>query len=96
MDDHFPDEFVGKWVFDESGRIVGDENENRIRDLTDHRFVRVAAREAGWTILFLDPLTGSYWELTFPQSDLHGGGPRKLSRLAAEQAKELYPALRVG
>jgi hypothetical protein len=86
-----PDELVGKWLLDESGRVVGDEIENRIWDLVRNRFVRAGERDCGWTVLYRDPTDGSFWELTLPQGELQGGGPAQLNRLSTEQVSDLYP-----
>ncbi|QOY91146.1 Imm27 family immunity protein [Paludibaculum fermentans] len=31
------------------------------------------------------------WELTYPESHLHGGGPPKLTRLSLEEVRQPYP-----
>ena len=88
-----PDEIVGKWIVDPTGRVIGDQAENQIQDLIQNILQRLADREGGWTVLYRDPTENSYWELTFPSGELHGGGPRKLTRLEASRLRELYPAL---
>lgn len=45
------------------------------------RLERVADAGGGWRILYRHRESGRYWELTYPASDLHGGGPRVLSAL---------------
>jgi hypothetical protein len=54
-------------------------------------WVRLADRECGWTTLYFDPRDSSYWELTYPQSHMHGGGPPQLIQIEKATAKELYP-----
>ena len=83
-------ELTGKWLF-ENGKVVGDEIEERICELVEDRFTRLADREGGWVILHRDPVDRSLWELSFPQSGLHGGGPHRLTRLTEDQARDLYP-----
>lgn len=73
--------------------MVGDEAEQRIWDAVRNHFTRIAEREFGWAVLYLDPSDATYWELSFPQSELQGGGPAKLTRMAADQILILYPAL---
>jgi hypothetical protein len=34
----------------------------------------------GWTQYFADPATGETWKLYYPQSQMHGGGPRVLRK----------------
>jgi hypothetical protein len=41
---------------------------------------RVADRDGGWTILYRHHKTGEFWELSHPQSEMQGGGPRRLRR----------------
>jgi hypothetical protein len=42
---------------------------------------RVADGAAGWAQLYRHRKTGAFWELTYPQSEMHGGGPRRLRQL---------------
>jgi hypothetical protein len=42
---------------------------------------RVKDGLGGWVILYLHRNTGEFWELSYPQSEMHGGGPRRLQRL---------------
>jgi uncharacterized protein (DUF433 family) len=72
--------------------MQADEAELRIGSLTE-RWVRIGDRDGGWTILFENPDDGSYWELTHPESGVHGGGPRMLCRLSAAEVHERYPSL---
>jgi hypothetical protein len=90
-----PDEIVGKWIVDPAGRVIGDEAENQIQDLIQNRLVPVADRDGGWTRLYSDRSDNSYWELTFPHSAWHGGGPSKLTRLETSRVRELYPAFEI-
>jgi hypothetical protein len=48
---------------------------------------------SGWETLYRDPATGAPWEVTFPHSEMHGGGPRQLSQIALSAAAAKYPAL---
>ena len=63
---------------------------SRIASLTKSHFKKLATRESGWTILYLDPSDGRYWELSHPQSELHGGGPPLLMQLDSTEARRLY------
>jgi len=90
---NLPNEVIGKWIVDPSGRIVGDRAENQIWEVVRNHLTRMGDRESGWTILYRDPSDDSFWELTFPQSEMHGGGPAKLTRIASEQVPQLYPTL---
>jgi hypothetical protein len=68
----------------------GDEVDRRIFWLVRHRLRARASANGGWDQLFIDPRDGRYWELTFPQGNLFGGGPRRLRHLSAEEAAEKY------
>lgn len=72
-------EIVGTWILRE-GRMVPDENCARIEQLIAERLQRIGASHDGWTIYFVDPFSGMRWELIYPQSHLHGGGPPTLRR----------------
>jgi hypothetical protein len=89
-----PDEtdLVGSWIFD-SGRTVGDAIEERITQLISRHLERIAAsaESGGWNTLYRDPDDGRLWELTYPQSGMHGGGPMRLTQIAADLAVSKYP-----
>jgi len=91
---NLPDELVGGWIVDPTGRLVGDEVEQLIWEAVRNHFTRVGERDSGWITLYQDSSNGSHWELTFPQSEMHGGGPAKLTRIAAENIPQLYPTLK--
>lgn len=88
-----PDELVGTWLVDASGGVAGDQATNRIWELVRHRFTRIAERDDGWTVLYRDPETMTYWELTFPHGELQAGGPPKLTKLSAELLGQRYTGL---
>jgi Immunity protein 27 len=80
-----PDEadLIGNWI--KSGdHVVGDQVEQRIHDLIAHHLKKVATnpQAGGWETLYLDPNDGRYWELSYPHSEMHGGGPRRLTYLS--------------
>ena len=64
---------VGEWRM-ENGCPVADDSAKRVEALIDGPLVKIAESEDGWATLFLDPIDGRYWELTYPESNLHGGG----------------------
>ncbi len=45
---------------------------------------------SGWEALYRDPDDGRLWELTYPKSELHGGGPPQLRSLAPDEARKNY------
>ena len=84
-------QLVGKWIM-QQGQIKGDSTCERIRDLTSNHLRRVAvSKQSGaWETLFQDPDDGRYWEQTYPESQLHGGGPPTLTHLSKDQAETKY------
>ena len=81
---------VGNWeVVD--GKVTGDEVECRIsRLLAAGHLQKLADREGGWTTLYRDRTDGRLWELTYPHSGMHGGGPHRLHVIDAVDAAQLY------
>ena len=86
-----PDELllVGGWV-EHDGRRALDDVDRRIFWLVSRRLVLRGQASGGWDQLYQDPRDGRYWELTFPEGSLHGGGPRRLECVAALVAREKY------
>jgi hypothetical protein len=86
-------ELQGKWVL-ENGTVAADDTCRRIELLTKTHLRKIKADDSGWNILYQDPEDGRYWELTYPQSEMHGGGPPNLRGLSREAAKSRYGELR--
>lgn len=42
---------------------------------------KVRTEEDGWIVIYRHRDTNQLWELSYPQSALHGGGPRRLRRI---------------
>jgi hypothetical protein len=63
---------------------------SRIQRLLTQHLQRMAASEDGWSVLYFDPQDGRYWELTFPHSAMHGGGPARLDVISATLVPEKY------
>ena len=84
-------ELVGKWIL-EDGQVRGDPTCERIQWLTSRHMRKVALSKlwGAWETLFQDPGDGRYWEQTYPQSHMHGGGPPALKCLSQEQARAKY------
>jgi len=67
-----------------------DEIDRRIFWLVRHSLRPVGMANGGWDQLYLDPRDGRYWELTFPQGSLFGGGRRRLECVPAASAAHKY------
>jgi len=80
---------TGQWIF-RDGRLVANDVCERIFSLTTSYLVKVKQDVSGWNTLYRDPNDRRYWELTFPQSELQGGGPPQLKCVTVEEAKEKY------
>lgn len=79
----------GGWHIIESS-IVADEVSKRIEKLTLQYLVKIAIDESGWNQLFQDPKDKRYWELSYPESEFHGGGYPHLTNLSEHEVKEKY------
>ena len=84
-------ELVGKWVAD-GEEVRGDATCERIEQLIASHLKQIAvSKEWGaWETLFQDPGDGRYWERTYPQGELQGGGPPQLRCLSPNEVKRKY------
>lgn len=62
-------------------------------DLALSKLERLGHDPSGWDTLYRDPATGTLWEVIYPQSYMHGGGPRQLSEIAPSVASIRYSAV---
>lgn len=85
-------EVRGRWIGGgrDHGRPVEDESCRRVWALVDDGLVRAGADSSGWNILHIDPSDGRYWELSFPESSRHGGGPPALAVISRDDAERRY------
>jgi hypothetical protein len=81
---------VGSWIMVD-GHIQGDAACERIKRLTENCLEKLGTDSTGWQTLFRDPEDGRLWELTYPQGDLHGGGPPAIRYMDSDQAREKFP-----
>ena len=81
-------ELIGEW------QVVGErvEANDSCRKIAEElpRLTRLATAEAGWSTLYRDPADSRLWELTYPESELHGGGPPMLRVLQVGSAEDKY------
>jgi Immunity protein 27 len=86
-------ELTGDWLV-QNGRVKGDITCQRIEWLIKHYLRKVAdsSEGGGWETLYQDPNDTRYWERTYPQSEMHGGGPPRLRTLTIDEVKQKYGA----
>jgi Immunity protein 27 len=64
--------------------------QTRIQQLIRDELVKIARDLSGWRVLYRDPKDGRLWQLSYPQSEMHGGGPAKLSWISSQVAKTVF------
>ncbi|NJN05218.1 MAG: hypothetical protein HC814_00745 [Rhodobacteraceae bacterium] len=82
-------DLLGHWLMKGSS-IVPDETCKRIKALVSEHLILLGSDPSGWDDLYRDPCDGRLWERTWPESATHGGGPPRLSHLAADAARKKY------
>jgi immunity protein 27 of polymorphic toxin system len=85
-------EIRGKWILAQ-GKLEADESCHRIIKLIREHLQEIGSDASGWERLYRDPDDGRFWELTYPEGELHGGGPPLLLYLTEEEAKIKYKHL---
>ena len=63
----------GKIIF-QNGDFEFDETGKRIEFLINHNLIKIKSDFSGWFILYQDKEDLRYWELSYPNSHLEGGG----------------------
>jgi hypothetical protein len=77
------------WIIDEdSRRMTAKGDAERIDRLLTLELIKVANGADGWSQLYQHRSTGKFWELDYPESELHGGGPRRLRELDLAHSDE--------
>jgi hypothetical protein len=71
-------------------QIIRDPVSLRIAYLVANELIEVGTADEGWSTLYRDPADGRYWEHSYPQSEMHGGGPPALIQLEAEIVERKY------
>jgi len=82
-------QLAGKWLV-ENRRVVADATCRRIEYLIEHLLKKCAVSPDGWSVLYQDPGDSRFWELTYPQSEMQGGGPPDLRTLDRPEAQAKY------
>lgn len=87
-----PDEsdLRGDWLVQNDRSVIADATEQRIEWLTKQVLQRIAKDSSGWEMLYRDPRDGRLWVLTYPQGEMHGGGPRRLHIVSRDEAATKY------
>jgi hypothetical protein len=88
-----PNETVltGSWLV-QNGQAQRDAICERIEWLISHQLLKISdsPQWGAWESLYKDPEDNRYWERTYPQSEMHGGGPPQLHCLEANEAEKKY------
>jgi hypothetical protein len=82
-------ELRGNWKI-ENALMSPDTICKRIETLISSYLIKISEDESGWNKLFQDPEDKRYWELSYPESEMHGGGPSLLRNLSLQEAKGKY------
>lgn len=72
-------EIIGHWKF-ENGNVIADSNCKIIESMIKQELTKIGTSDDGWTIIY-KANDGTIWELSYPQSHYHGGGPPKLVQI---------------
>lgn len=91
MENLKPDEtlLVGKIII-EAGSVNFDPIGKRILFLIQNKLQKKVSTSGGWNVLYLDKRDNRYWELTYPHSEVHGGGPPMLRVLTEAELETKY------
>lgn len=87
------EKLIGKWIY-ENGSIHKDKVSDQIEWLINNQLKRIGTDKSGWDVLYIDPADNRLWELTYPESEMQGGGPPTLICISNEEAKQKYPSLK--
>lgn len=61
-----------------------------IKRMLESELIEIATRDDGWIKLLKHKTTDEIWELDYPQSEMHGGGPPTLENLSKMEIKARY------
>jgi hypothetical protein len=71
------------WTLQENGGMSANviDDPIAIDRLRNEELTLVQTDRSGWTMLYRDNVAGRFWELDYPRSEMHGGGPVRLREL---------------
>lgn len=79
----------GKIIFN-NGKIELDKTGKRIEFLIRNDLIKIDSDSSGWFILYQDKNDKRYWELSYPNSDIQGGGNPVLKNVNYEDIIDRY------
>ncbi len=80
-------ELVGSWE-EHDGKVVADAVAVRIDWLIASMLVVVGISKDGWSSVYRDPSDQRFWLHTYPQGEMHGGGPPSLRVISADEVAD--------
>ncbi len=88
---------TGRWLV-EDAKVGPDPVCERVQHLRSEVLERIAVSPefGAWQTLYRDRADGRLWECTYPQGELHGGGPPQLAVIHPEEAAARYGNLDPG
>ncbi len=81
------EDLTDRWVMSGS-KVHAEGDAAEIDALLSTELVRLSGTDGDWRTLYRHRTTGKLWELSYPQSEMHGGGPRRLRRLSLSTPDE--------
>lgn len=86
-----PEETIlkGDWKL-VGGSVEADSVNERIEWLITECLIEINEDESGWNKLYQDPNDNRYWELTYPESEIYGGGAPQLENISIQEAEKKY------
>jgi hypothetical protein len=72
-----PNDLRDLW-YSEDGKMLAGADALAINEMLATKLEEVRTDVTNWIVIFRHRDTNQLWELSYPQSELHGGGPRRL------------------
>ena len=82
-----PPDLTDQWVM-RGGQMSNEGDAAAIDELLLSELAQIAATDGRWRRLYRHRTTGRLWELSYPRSEMHGGGPGRLHELSLNSSKE--------